>query len=370
MRTRIAGKREEWVKLPLERLYLEYTNRCNMSCTFCPYSCQKRPKGRLKFELMKRVVHEITEKRIADLIEVTGYGEPLLNPQWYQISQYIIRCGIRLNITTNGALLTEPVSERLASLECEDIIISLQTPDRESFKLRKARIDFDTYIGRLKQFIAIHARLRSRSHIRLRFLNTVGTKQMSFPEPVSVLNSSGEMIARLKEWSKIVCDMIAIPYEEHEVDRKLAGIPRVRPAMVHVNNTVTLESKLCNDYWVFGTGRPLRFPTRFARCRAMTLQNVLIYYDGQVSLCCADFDNYLNLGSLSDASLTEVLHSEKAAALVEGFRRFRVRSQYCQHCLGGNGLVLATTKAIAASLYQLHVKEFAEFDLRGAETAA
>lgn len=128
------------MKLPLHRLYLEYTNRCNMSCAFCPYSYQKRAKGKLDYDLLRRIIDEVAEKKMASMIEVTGYGEPLMNPDWHRISRYIINSGIRLNITTNGSLLTESISEKLAELDLEDVIISLQTPERESFNLRKAAL--------------------------------------------------------------------------------------------------------------------------------------------------------------------------------------------------------------------------------------
>jgi MoaA/NifB/PqqE/SkfB family radical SAM enzyme len=107
-----------------------------MSCAFCPYSYQKRAKGKLDYDLLRRIIDEVAEKKMASMIEVTGYGEPLMNPDWHRISRYIINSGIRLNITTNGSLLTESISEKLAELDLEDVIISLQTPERESFNLR------------------------------------------------------------------------------------------------------------------------------------------------------------------------------------------------------------------------------------------
>ena len=95
----------------------------------------------------------------------------------------------------------------------------------------------------------------------------------------------------------------------------------------------------------------------------MTLDSVLIYYDGEVSLCCSDFDNHLNIGSLSEHSLMDALCSEAAVSLVEGFRRFRVKHPYCQNCLGGRSLLLAAAKALVSSTYMMNLSEYREVDL-------
>jgi len=145
-----------------------------MSCAFCPYSYQTRAKGRLHYELLLKIVDEVIKEKITRLIEVTGYGEPLLNPDWLPLSRFIIDSGIRLSLTTNGTLLTEATSAALAGMDLEDIIISLHTPDAQSFKIQKAAIRFDSYLARLKRFIEIHARSRSKSRILL--LNTLGLR--------------------------------------------------------------------------------------------------------------------------------------------------------------------------------------------------
>jgi organic radical activating enzyme len=334
-----------------------------MSCAFCPYSYQTRAKGRLHFDLLRKIVDEVVEKKITRLIEVTGYGEPLLNPDWLPLSRFIIDSGIRLNLTTNGTLLTEATSAELSGMDLEDIIISLQTPDAQSFKIRKAAIHFDSYLARLKRFIEIHARSRSKSRIRIRLLNTSRTKRMAFPEAVSVLNSRREVIASIKEWVGIICGLTGHPYNEKLISKGLNRVPALRPAAIRVTENVTLESSLCNDYWSFGTGNPLLHPAKIARCRSLTRESALVYHDGEVSLCCSDFDNHLNIGSLKGQTLLQALGSAKADSLVEGFRRFRVKHPYCQHCLGGNSLWLTASKALASSVYMLNLGEFLKIDL-------
>ncbi len=356
--TRLKG-----INFPLNRLYLEYTNYCNMACTFCPYPYQSREQGNMEFDMLKRIVDEVVEKNITNEIEITGYGEPLMNPEWDKLSRYIIDSGLKLNITTNGLLLSESNCEKLAEIDFNYIIISLQTPDEESFKIRKTSMKYESYVKRLKNFIEILTSQNTNSHIRFRFLNTLGTKYMSFPEKVSVLNTKDELVQSIKDWVEIIYEITGMEFEEDKVLNELAKVAKLQPTMIHATDKITLESYLCNDFWAYGVKEQIKYPTKFARCRSMTMESCLVYWDGEVSFCCADFNNYLNIGSLKDHSLMEVFDSEKAASLVEGFRNYQVKHAYCQNCLGGKSLFLSVTKAIASSLYGSSLSEFQEITL-------
>ncbi len=351
------------INFPLNRLYLEYTNFCNMACTFCPYPYQTRKQGHLDYELLKRIVDEVVEHNITKEIEITGYGEPMMNPKWDKLSQYIIDSGVNLNITTNGLLLTEANCKKLAEMDFNYIIISLQTPDEESFKIRKTSMKFQAYVERLKKFIEILTSRGTKSHLRFRFLNTLGTKYMSFPEKVSVLNSKDEVVSSIKEWVKIIYDITGYRFDDEPVSEELRKVAKLQPTMIHVTDNITLESYLCNDFWAYGVKEQIKYPTKYARCRSMTLESCLVYWNGDVSFCCADFNNYLNIGSLEKNTLLEVFNSEQSKSLIESFRNFQVKHPYCQNCLGGKSLFLSVTKAIASSLYGSSLSEFQEITL-------
>jgi organic radical activating enzyme len=350
--------------LPLNRLYIEYTNHCNMACSFCPCPRQTRPKGHLTLDLLKRIADEIAEKQIATTLEVTGYGEPLMNPHWRALSEYIIGRGIHLNLTTNGTMFSEKNAEALAEVAPDDVIVSLQTPDEKSWPVRKSAMSFADYLDGLARFLRIHAKRRATSRVRLRFLNTLGTKRMTFSEPVSVLDTRAALVESLHAWAKRVCDWTGHACDESRLARGLQRVGRVLPTALRVTDKVVLESYFCNDYWNYALGKRLEYPARFARCKSLNLESALIYHDGRVSLCCSDFDNHLGIGSVERHSLLEVLGSRQAAALVEGFRKFRVIHPYCQHCLGANSRLLALSKALGASLYLVHLSEYREVDVR------
>ncbi len=97
---------------------LEPTSRCNLRCTFCPYSIRDVPDGDHGFmgaDLMERILDMMSgDAPVAGLSLHLG-GEPLLHPGIDRLVELVhARLGIRPRLATNGTLLSESVSNRIA----------------------------------------------------------------------------------------------------------------------------------------------------------------------------------------------------------------------------------------------------------------
>lgn len=73
-----------------------------------------------------------------------------------------------------------------------------------------------------------------------------------------------------------------------------------------------------------------------------------ILYNGDVTLCCVDFDGNTRIGNLKDSSLREVLSSEELGRIVGGFRRFHLVHPYCKRCLGSKSFISWLFKPVAS----------------------
>ena len=74
--------------------FLELTNHCNFSCTFCPDGIMSRERKFMDVEIAKRILDEIAEKGLtSEPIQLHMMGEPLLHPQIFEIIQYIHKKG-------------------------------------------------------------------------------------------------------------------------------------------------------------------------------------------------------------------------------------------------------------------------------------
>ncbi|MFQ5717597.1 MAG: radical SAM protein, partial [Nitrospinales bacterium] len=145
-RKAVYGRIAELARFPLQRIHIELTNVCNFDCTFCPKQEMTRKYEYMDYERVTAIVDEVAEYNLAEKITFHVMGEPFMHPRFFDILDHAARLGVKTGITTNGTYLDGEVADRLGSVQASQINISLQTPDEESFKTRKARkMDFEQY---------------------------------------------------------------------------------------------------------------------------------------------------------------------------------------------------------------------------------
>jgi MoaA/NifB/PqqE/SkfB family radical SAM enzyme len=105
----------------------EISNACNLSCPMCP-----RHSYQIKNEHMNSAIaYNICEQLEGDKNEIvlTGWGEPLLHPDFFAIMDTIRKFNSRWLIcfTTNGALLNSTRAERLGTIANLQVTVSLDS---------------------------------------------------------------------------------------------------------------------------------------------------------------------------------------------------------------------------------------------------
>ena len=88
-----------------KKIYVEITNICNLSCSFC--SIDNRVKESITVEKFEEVLKKIND--YTDYIYLHVKGEPLLYPNLKELLDLSLKYNKKVNITTNGTLLTEKV---------------------------------------------------------------------------------------------------------------------------------------------------------------------------------------------------------------------------------------------------------------------
>ena len=76
-----------------KRITLELTNRCNISCTFCPRHEMGHLLGFMDTRLAYRLIDEMAEHLPLTLVPFFR-GESLLHPDWWRIIAYAHQKGI------------------------------------------------------------------------------------------------------------------------------------------------------------------------------------------------------------------------------------------------------------------------------------
>lgn len=136
---------------PINYLRLAVTDRCNLRCFYCmpEEGIQYMPKKNLlSFEEIERLI-TLTASMGISKVRLTG-GEPFVRHDIMKLIRCIVEIpGIRdLHITTNG-LLTAPHIPELKRLGIATVNLSLDTLDRDRFKVITRRDEFENTLKTL-----------------------------------------------------------------------------------------------------------------------------------------------------------------------------------------------------------------------------
>ena len=147
-------------------LFVEVTNRCNLTCPTCPLGTdlayQGYDKSDLNFEQFKKAIDQIPS-----LIYVTlqGIGEPLLNKDIMKMLQYCTQRGISTYINTNGTILTENKSRELIEAGLCNLSISVNSFDEKVFADTRSGASIKKIAENIKKFIEIKKGTNSKKPI-------------------------------------------------------------------------------------------------------------------------------------------------------------------------------------------------------------
>ena len=137
-------------------LFVEVTNRCNLSCPTCQLGTDEAYKGYDKadvtFEQFKKIIDQIPS-----LVYVTlqGVGEPLLNKDIMKMIQYCSSKGIATYINTNGTILTEAKSRELIDSGLYNLSISINSFDEKIFADTRSGASIVKITENVKRFIEL-----------------------------------------------------------------------------------------------------------------------------------------------------------------------------------------------------------------------
>lgn len=265
------------------RAYVEITNVCNKSCSFC-HGHGRAPRRMSEAEF---------SRVLAQLEGVTGYvyyhlmGEPLTHPELPKFVGMARERGFRSVITTNGTLLSRRGRELIAS-GVHKVSVSLHSFEEGS------ETDFLRYMDQVCAF----ADAASRAGV----------------------------IVVLRLWNR--------GFDEGQ-NEKILELLRTSLSGEWVENTrgLRIRDKLHVEW-----GDRFVWPDREATalgeevfCYGLA-DHFGILADGTVVPCCLDSDGVIGLGNVFEERLTDILASPRACAMREGFANRSAAEELCRRC--------------------------------------
>jgi len=282
-----------WVREIPEDCLIEINNTCNLRCPMCSTHLAKREKKNMDLETYRRVLERVKEAGI-NTVALFTVGEPLVYPWLKEAVSIAKEQGIGVLITTNASL-----PDRLRSLyeshpeSAQRFTFSIDSATPETYEeVRRG--------GRLEKVI-------------------------ESCEWILKVNKNSHM-------SRIALDIMCVISKDNI--RELATFMRffskyTFPECIHfmLVNSLSPDQTFFNEH-----GLAVRDLYRLnVPCDISVFHRIYINNEGQVTLCCRDYDAQLVVGSVLEQPLLEIWQSEAAQ---------KIRAQH----LGQEELTIAQCK--------------------------
>jgi MoaA/NifB/PqqE/SkfB family radical SAM enzyme len=149
----IGKERSRVAQAPPVCVYLEVTNRCNLLCETCPRTFEAlEPPADMSWELFTSIVDQLPGLARAVL---HGVGEPMMVKNLPGMIRYLKDRGVYVLFNTNGTLLAPRKRQELIDTGLDELRVSLDAADAESFFRVRGKRMFDRIVRNVGEFTAL-----------------------------------------------------------------------------------------------------------------------------------------------------------------------------------------------------------------------
>lgn len=265
------------------RVYVEITNICNRSCSFCPGTV--REKRRMSFEEFSLIANSLVG--VTDYLYFHVMGEPLTHPELPRFIEYATSLGFKCAVTTNGTLVTRRAEELIAS-------------------------------GIYKVNLSVHSFEGGEEEGYLSYIDSLA----DFADKAS----NAGVLTVLRLWNK--------GYDGGLNDRTIEILKtRLQGEWKWGSRGARIRHKLHLEY-----GDRFDWPDMEAENMGDRLfcyglrDHFGILSDGRVIPCCLDREGEITLGNIYETPIRRILSSERAMTILHGFDNRVAVEELCQKC--------------------------------------
>lgn len=262
--------------MKFKKIYIEITNICNLSCSFCAKNTRNPEFMTLSnFEYILNKIKDYT-----DYIYLHVMGEPLLHPEINNFIEVASNKGFSINITSNGFLINKLNTDKIRQLN-----ISLHSVKEQN------SIDTTNYLS-------------------------------SIFENCEKLAEKGVYI-NYRVWRNNCLDILKYLEERYNVSITKEDKTKTLAKNIFYSN----EDEFIWPIKRLGEGNNYPFGT----CRALK-DHIAILVDGTIVPCCLDNNATIPLGNIFNNTLQDILNSPIYKELLTGFNSNKKIHKLCQNC--------------------------------------
>ena len=268
----------------IKRIYIENTNICNLTCSFC--STHHRENKMLSLDEFSSIIQDV--KQYTKYIYLHVQGEPLTHPDFNKILYICDENEMQVQLVTNGTFLYKYL-DIYSHPSLRKISISLQSIEYQS-------VNLEDYMHTLITFIDYSA---------------------TFKHP----------IVEVRFWRN---DHYDLPKTKKCID---ILNEKYTLSLTERNNHYRIKENIYVDFdnmfsWPDLENMPLE---KNGTCLGAKTQ-IAILSNGDVVPCCLDTDAHVLLGNIFKNDLNTILHDEPYKKLAKEFNDHKIENPFCLRC--------------------------------------
>lgn len=257
-----------------KHIHIEIVNGlCTARCPMCTWEKWNRKPGIMdKDTYIKILQNFVPYLEYIDYLSLHCCGEPLLDKKLAEKIKIAKDMGFRgIGFSTNCTELDEHRSREVILSGLDTIFFSIDGVNKATHEAIRVGTDFDKVVSNVKNFIKLRNKL-GKTRIVIRFVMQESNKY--------------EWHEFLNYWTELLDGDLGDEVVKFDVHNWGGDLDDYRSK--DANKDIVLESKICQDVF----------------------ERMIIFSDGEVSLCCADYNGFYNIGNVLETDSIEIYNSD------------------------------------------------------------
>jgi len=235
------------------------TNVCNANCIMCPHHKLKKM-GFMDMGLYRKIVDDAVSCGM-ERVALSFFGEAMLDKDLEERIQYAKSKGLKVSFFTNASKMDKEKSQMIIRNKVDDVSVSLDSPNKETYEKIRRNLKFEDVRDNILGLIELKKKMKSD-------LPAIGLAIVEMDE------NTNELKDFYSDWK----------------DR------------VNSINIINMRN------WS-GKSKERKSKTKYP-C-ALLWQMIVVDWDGEVVLCCNDWNHEEVVGNLNVESIRDVWDGKK-----------------------------------------------------------
>ena len=274
-----------------EKLYIEPTSYCNLSCEMCfRKSWINESFGNIRTEAVMAVTEEPMFRDQVKTVFFGGMGEPLIHPDIMKMISRMKELGKSVELITNGTSLRKATAQRLVELGVDKVWVSIDSFDPEGYGKIQVGSSFGEVVKNMESFNELRAGTETKlgltfvlmksNILQLRefekFTGYIGAEDVNIS---NMIPNTPAMESETLAYQTIFEDYI----HPHYYDKARTQVAMIRMTEDDLAENPGIEVLLDRYRTLLWRGEPLL--RKENACRFIDEGNCFIRWDGEVMPC-------------------------------------------------------------------------------------